>query len=200
MRRRRQLSADEKALWDMVARKVTRIGPDGFERAPVSSDQEPRLETPKVEDDIPTPIPAFKVGAKADPRRPHNLLPPIGHQLAAAPVVMDHKQHRKMTRGRMDPDARLDLHGMTVAEAHRELVAFVLSAHEMGHRLLLVITGKGKDRDDGGPIPTRMGVLRHQVPQWLRLPPMGPVVMQITPAHIKHGGGGAYYVYLRRAK
>jgi DNA-nicking Smr family endonuclease len=42
-------------------------------------------------------------------------------------------------------------------------------------------------------------VLRHQVPQWLRLPPLGNVVMQVTPAHIRHGGHGAYYVYLRRA-
>ena len=65
-------------------------------------------------------------------------------------------------------------------------------------RLVLVITGKGKRRDDTGPIPQRVGALRHQVPQWLRLPPLGPAVLQITEAHLKHGGSGAYYVYLRK--
>ena len=63
---------------------------------------------------------------------------------------------------------------------------------------MLVVTGKGKDRDDGGPIPVRLGVLRHNVPQWLSTPPLAQIVLQVTEAHLKHGGGGAYYVYLRR--
>jgi DNA-nicking Smr family endonuclease len=65
-------------------------------------------------------------------------------------------------------------------------------------RLVLVITGKGKPAPDHGPIPTRTGVLRHQVPHWLRMAPLGPAVLQVTESHLKHGGGGAYYVYLRR--
>ena len=89
-------------------------------------------------------------------------------------------------------------HSMTVAEAHPALISFILSAQANGLRLVLVITGKGKDRDDGGPIPTRYGVLRHQVPQWLHLAPCRQAVMQVTPAHQRHGGHGAYYVYLRR--
>jgi DNA-nicking Smr family endonuclease len=96
------------------------------------------------------------------------------------------------------PEARIDLHGMTLAEAHPELIRFVLNAHADAMRLVLVITGKGKDRDDGGPIPRRMGALRHQVPQWLRLLPLGPVVQQVAEAHARHGGHGALYVYLRR--
>jgi len=63
---------------------------------------------------------------------------------------------------------------------------------------VLVITGKGRDDDGPGPIPRRRGVLRHQVPQWLSRPPLGPAVLQVTPAHRKHGGEGALYVYLRR--
>ena len=53
-------------------------------------------------------------------------------------------------------------------------------------------------RDEGGPIPVRHGVLRHQVPQWLSMPPLSSAVLQVSQAHISHGGGGAYYVYLRR--
>ncbi|MGL4321553.1 MAG: Smr/MutS family protein, partial [Paracoccaceae bacterium] len=104
----------------------------------------------------------------------------------------------KMTRGKLAPEARIDLHGMTLSEAHPELISFILNAHSAGLRLVLVITGKGKPKADHGPIPYRTGVLRHQVPQWLRLPPLGPAVLQVSEAHLKHGGSGAFYVYLRR--
>ena len=111
---------------------------------------------------------------------------------------MDAKVFGKMTRGKLAPEARIDLHGMTLAQAHPELIRFILNAHAAGMRLVLVITGKGKHKDDFGPIPQRMGALRHSVPQWLRLPPLGPVVLQVSEAHLRHGGSGAYYIYLRR--
>ncbi|MBB5721303.1 DNA-nicking Smr family endonuclease [Loktanella ponticola] len=142
----------------------------------------------------------FMVGAKADPRRPNDVLKPVGARLTSAPVNMDAKNYGRMTKGKLKPEGRLDLHGMTLAEAHPELVAFVLGAQAVGKRLVLVITGKGKERDEGYAIPVRNGVLRHQVPQWLALPPMSQAILQVTPAHLKHGGQGAYYVYLRRMR
>jgi DNA-nicking Smr family endonuclease len=87
---------------------------------------------------------------------------------------------------------------MTLDRAHPILTGFVMNAHAQGKRLILVVTGKGKQRDEGGPIPVRHGVLRHQVPQWLQMQPMKYVVLQVAQAHVSHGGGGAYYVYLRR--
>jgi DNA-nicking Smr family endonuclease len=113
---------------------------------------------------------------------------------------MDAKSFGRMKRGKLSPDARIDLHGMTVAQAHRELSEFLLDSHAIGKRLVLVITGKGKIKEDTGPIPARLGVLRHQVPQWLALAPLRTIVLQVTPAHIRHGGDGAYYVYLRRGR
>ena len=106
----------------------------------------------------------------------------------------------KMTKGKMHPEGRLDLHGMTLDRAHGALSRFIISSHGSGRRLVLVITGKGKHRDSPGPIPVHQGVLRHQVPEWLRLAPLNSVVLQVTQAHISHGGGGAYYVYLRRSR
>jgi DNA-nicking Smr family endonuclease len=128
----------------------------------------------------------------------HDLVPSLPDQLGAAPVQMDQKAFGRMKRGKLKPEGRIDLHGMTLDRAHPALSRFIQSAHKSGKRLVLVITGKGKLRDDGGPIPTRFGVLRHQVPQWLSMPPLSSVVLQVTQAHISHGGGGAYYVYLRR--
>ena len=196
MRRgKRRLTAEEKALWDLVAARTKRIKPD-------AKIDEPEIDAPapKKQPDVqPAQIEPFLVGSKSKAKPKNNLAPSIADGLNRAPLVMDAKRHRKMMSGKLQPEARIDLHGMTVAEAHNELIGFVLHSHEKQRRLILVITGKGKDRDDGGPIPTRKGVLRHQVPQWLRLPPLGNVVMQVTPAHIRHGGHGAYYVYLRRA-
>ena len=93
---------------------------------------------------------------------------------------MDRNAFDKMIKGKLQPEARIDLHGMTLAEAHPELIRFVLNAHDQGKRLVLVITGKGKRGEDFGPIPQRMGALRHQVPQWLALPPLGSAILQVT--------------------
>ncbi|WP_341214267.1 Smr/MutS family protein [uncultured Limimaricola sp.] len=199
-RRPRHLSPEERALWDSVARQAA---PMHRRRAAqsthVSAPKQPAPEeaNPPARFD---PLPRFHVGQKADAARPDDLLPGLRDRLRAAPVAMDAKAHGRMTRGKLKPEARIDLHGMTLAEAHPELVAFILSSQAMGRRLVLVITGKGRARDYDAPMPVRYGVLRHQVPQWLALSPLKQAVLQITPAHIRHGGEGAYYVYLRRAR
>lgn len=187
-----RLNDDDLELW----RKVT----DRTERLDLKS-----LFTPEI--DAPAPAPPALRKAKAAVsgkphsklrQRAHNLVPSLPNQLKSAPVQMDQKAFGKLKRGKMKPEGRIDLHGMTLDRAHPMLAEFILSAHARGKRLVLVITGKGKMRDDGGPIPVRHGVLRHQVPQWLSMPPLSSAVLQITQAHVSHGGGGAYYVYLRR--
>ena len=197
VRKPRHLSPDERALWDSVARQAA---PMHKRRAAAPPEARPAPKVKPPERFEPDPLPRFKVGQAADPRRPDDLLPGLRERLRRAPVAMDAKAHGRMTRGKLKPEARLDLHGMTMAEAHPELVAFILSSQQMGRRLVLVITGKGRERDYDAPMPVRHGVLRHQVPQWLNLAPLNQAVLQITPAHIRHGGEGAYYVYLRRGR
>lgn len=196
MRKPRHLSSEERALWDRVAERATPLHPTRQEPAP-GLVPAPKPEQPVAPRD---PAPDFRVGQKASAARSHDIMRPLVDRLATAPVNMDSKSFGKMKRGKLKPEARIDLHGMTMAEAHPELVAFILGSQSIGRRLVLVITGKGKDRDQGGPIPTRHGILRHQVPQWLALPPLSQAILQITPAHLKHGGYGAYYVYLRRSR
>ncbi|MEL6840929.1 MAG: Smr/MutS family protein [Pseudomonadota bacterium] len=191
MRRPRNLSAEERALWDRVAERTTPMNGRRADPLPEAPKKDP-IVVPKA------PVSPFRFGQKGGQAKGHDVLPGIADRLTEAPVNMDRKSFGKMKRGKLKPEARLDLHGMTLAEAHPALVSFILGSQSMGRRLVLVITGKGKDRDEGGPIPTRLGVLRHQVPQWLALSPLAGVVLQVTPAHLKHGGHGAYYVYLRR--
>jgi DNA-nicking Smr family endonuclease len=194
MRKPRHVSPDERALWDEIAKRTVPLDPQMPDEKPALIPAQKIVKPPK------DPIPDFKIGAHAFEPRSHDVLAPIGQRLSAAPVQMDYKSYSKMTKGKIKPEARIDLHGMTMAQAHPALVSFILNAQTSGKRLLLVITGKGKDRDDGGPIPVRHGVLRHQVPQWLALPPLRSEILQVTPAHIRHGGQGAYYVYLRRIR
>jgi len=203
MSRRRTLRPEEEELWQAVARTARPMHPKakGFLRGmdAVSHPHPPSPEVRPPDGAVPKSwLEPFRLGQKARVAPAHDIAPPLGEALRAAPLQMDAKVHGRMLRGKLAPEARIDLHGMTLAEAHPELIRFVLNAQSAGLRLVLVITGKGKRGEDHGPIPQRMGALRHQVPQWLRMPPMGPAVLQVSEAHLKHGGSGAYYVYLRK--
>ncbi|WP_426032358.1 Smr/MutS family protein [Cypionkella sp. TWP1-2-1b2] len=193
--RRRTLHPDEQEIWQAVARTAKPMHPMGHvflkpaEPKPLPT-QTAAPATPR--------LPLFRLGEKSRSKPGHDILPILSESLSAAPLQMDAKTHGKMTRGKLSPEARIDLHGLTLSEAHPELIRFILNAQSAGMRLVLVITGKGKRGHDIGPIPQRIGALRHQVPHWLRLPPLGPAVLQISEAHLKHGGSGAYYIYLRR--
>lgn len=191
-RKPRNLRPDEKALWQKVVEKAAPLRPLHPDESSVPSHR-PKPRQPQVS------VPHFQVGERAKPARPgHNLSPAISDQVARAPVAMDRRSYDRMKKGRLSPEARIDLHGMTLAQAHPVLIRFILDNVALGRRLVLVITGKGRLPSDDGPIPMRHGVLRHQVPHWLHMAPLKPHVLQISEAHLKHGGQGAYYVYLRR--
>lgn len=193
---RRKLTPDEIELWRKVAKQAERLHPELPQSVhPVTLPRPKPNKTPKVRAE------AFELGqtAASKPAR-HSLKPSVSEGLRMSPVQMDTKAFGRMKRGKLKPEGKLDLHGMRMDTAHPALVRFILTAQAQGKRLVLVITGKGKDRDDPGPIPTPRGVLRNQVPHWLTIPPLAQAVLQITPAHISHGGDGAYYVYLRRVR
>jgi len=194
--KRRRLSAEDQELWDRV-----RANTEPMARSTL----EPQRFNPDA--DLPAPAPRnirkaqTTILGKPNPKSrgpAHDLAPAIHDAIRQAPVQMDHKSFGKLKRGKLRPEGKIDLHGMTLDRAHPALTGFVMNAHAQGKRLILVVTGKGKQRDEGGPIPVRHGVLRHQVPQWLTMQPMKSVVLQVAQAHLSHGGGGAYYVYLRR--
>jgi DNA-nicking Smr family endonuclease len=108
----------------------------------------------------------------------------------------------RLRRGLMEPDARIDLHGLTQSAAHRTLFAWLTAAHDRGHRLVLVITGKGNPRNDENA-PWMMsdhGVLKEMVPRWLKEAELAALIAHARPAHARHGGDGALYVYLRKRR
>lgn len=184
----RRLSAEDRALWSKVVRGAT---PMAKPRLPFAAAPKPAPgpAAPNAE-----PLPDFRIGEKARGSAGSERALATGR--ATAPR-MDARAFGRMKRGKLTPEARIDLHGMTVAAAHAALAAFVLRALSDGLRLVLVITGKGGDAG-AGPIPERRGILRRQVPHWLETPPLAQAVLQVETAHRRHGGSGAYYVYLRR--
>jgi len=196
---RRRLRPEELELWNQVARTTDKLNPRSIE---MPADATPKRPPRKPEPVSPQkPLSRFEIGQNARGKSAgHTLYPTAPEQVAHAPVRMDKKAHTKLKRGKLKPEARIDLHGMTLAQAQPALTGFIMRAFAEGQRLVLVITGKGKRTTDDGPIPQRPGVLRHNVPHWLHTSPLNSMVMQITPAHLRHGGDGAYYVYLRRSR
>ena len=101
---------------------------------------------------------------------------------------IDGSTQRRLNRGEVLIDLRLDLHGMTAARAHSQLIQFIVSAAHQGCRCVLVITGKGS------------GVLNGHVPNWLKQQPLSLHVLALAEARPKDGGSGAFYVLLRRKR
>jgi DNA-nicking Smr family endonuclease len=109
---------------------------------------------------------------------------------------LDRRTRQRLARGTFEIDGRLDLHGRTQNEAHGALLRFLRRAQADGARFVLVITGKGAGAGDDR---RERGVLKRQVPLWLKLPEFRAYVSGFEEAHIGHGGAGALYVRLRRA-
>lgn len=201
MTRRRRLRPDEEEVWQAVARTATPLHPKPLV---------PRAEKPSV-DLRPPPqkrakapksvaIEPFRIGEKAATALGHHQAPGLSDASTAGPLRMDAKAFARMSRGKLVPEARIDLHGMTLAEAHPALISFIMNAHSQNLRLVLVITGKGKERPSGDGFLAHFGAIRRQVPQWLGQAPMAQAVLQVAEAHLRHGGGGACYVYLKRQR
>ncbi|WP_412551330.1 Smr/MutS family protein [Shimia sp. MIT910701] len=193
---RRKLSEEEVTLWRKVADTAERLHP-GTSAHELPKPKPKPIKKPRPH--LSPALPDFEVGSKANTSPSmHDLMGSVSERVARQPVQMDKKAFGRMKRGKLVPEGKIDLHGMTADQAHGALTGFIMRSHGEGKRVVLVITGKGKTKRDEGPIPTRRGVLKHQVPQWFALPPMKQCILQVAEAHIRHGGTGAYYVYLRR--
>jgi DNA-nicking Smr family endonuclease len=182
-RRKRALSEEERALWETVAKQV-----------------KPLRKKPRALKTSTAPVEEVPARAKAagSPKHPSAARPAKILKLDKPPPLapLGRRERSQLSRGRKEIDARLDLHGMTQTRAHHALLSFLQRASSHGLTFVLVITGKGRSI---GPESER-GVLRRQVPEWLSLPEFRTLVVGFEEAHIGHGGEGALYVRVRRAR
>jgi len=185
----KKLSDDEKALWRQVTERIDPMR-ESFAFEPSTK---AKLKSAGVMPQKPK-LDAFRVGekAKSTPFTPSGAVSPKG-----VTPNMDKKNFQRLVRGKLDIDGRVDLHGLTQEQAKMLLRTKLMQGHERGKRLILVITGKGKQRTDEFNRQIS-GVLRQNVPMWLRQPPLSSIVLEVISAQQRHGGEGAFYVYLRR--
>jgi DNA-nicking Smr family endonuclease len=187
MRRKAQLSDEERALWAHVAQSIRPL---------------PGRKMPKVE-----PLAPVKTGVKLEGLT-------IGGALAAEPrqgikplVPLERRMRQRVTRGQSPIDGVLDLHGMRQDEAHRALLNFIHRKVHEGAVVVMIITGKGGfssgglvTGERGVPTTDGRGVLKRLVPHWLSDPGQRRYVLGFEDAAQHHGGTGALYVRLRRLK
>ena len=178
MTRSHRLSPADLQLWRHVTESITPLARRG--------------EAPP-----PAPAPAAKP-ADPDRARPTPSPPPPRPRAEPKPLDvgviadLDRRSAERLKRGEMEIDGRLDLHGLTQADAHAALNRFLAASQTMGRRCVLVITGKGF-RDGNG-------VLKAQVPQWLAQAPNRARILAVMPARPQHGGAGALYVLVKRLR
>ena len=182
--RRRVLTQDERVLWTIVTKSIAPLRAGALEQP--ADDSAAEAPKPAAKPARPAKRPAKPAPATLPP--PKQPPPPLSPTLAP----LGRRLRARVARGKEAIDGRLDLHGLTQSEAHSALLRFLRHAMAREARLVLVITGKGRG---GEP-----GVLRRHVPQWLGLPEFRPLVVGFEDAHIAHGGEGALYVRVRRAR
>lgn len=196
----RPLRPDERELWRRVASGVR----------PLDAARLKALQAPEAPDAPAEPLAAVP-SAPAPAPRPGPLQPPAQIRAArpaelSGPRPADRSGDRRLRRGRVEVEARLDLHGLTASAARAELLRFLSRARARGFGTVLVITGKGasaRARDesrfepwslDARPLP---GVLRRAFTEWMAQPDFAPLCAGYSPAHARHGGSGAFYVIVR---
>lgn len=182
MRNDKKLTDDDRILWGKVARS-TRALPgrmkamEEFETSLLVEQDMAGEKKPHVRPAGTTPETAPAKPMKTAPRH-HPLERPV---------------KKKLARGRLQLEARIDLHGMFQAEAHALLHGFILRAYERGLRHVLVITGKGSSMGSDG-------ALRRAVPMWFSKPEFRHLISSYESSAQNHGGDGALYVRLAKSK
>jgi DNA-nicking Smr family endonuclease len=184
-RRKRPLSAEDKDLWGLVRKTVTPLKG----RRMVDEELESWMEHVTAAEPAPPPAASAPL-FPSTPVKPFlpAYVPPVSQKTPGAPVLDDITM-KKLRKGKLEIDARIDLHGMTEHAAHDALLRFIKQARREDARIILVITGKGKAGE---------GVLRRTVPLWFAEAAFKPLVGGWRKAHPAHGGEGALYVRLRR--
>ncbi|WP_420430225.1 Smr/MutS family protein [Hyphobacterium sp.] len=176
--KKRVLRPEERQIWRQVTRSVMPLDPE----RPPEPDPAVQKTPPAV-----TGLGRARPVSKPKPEKPR-----------ATPPPQDRSAERRLRRGRIEVDARIDLHGMTQAAARTALGHFLHGARSRGFRCVLVITGKGKSpsraRQDHESAP---GILKRRFPGWLAEPELRHLITGYAGAHRRHGGDGAFYVLIR---
>lgn len=191
----KDIRLQDHALWDELRRTVKPMGakPARSRNTPGAHRVSPKVAGAAVAAGHLNP-PALRRAADTIP----SVIPPL--------QALDRRTAQKLGRGQIEPDARIDLHGDSLETARMKLAHFIARQRQDGAKLVLVITGKGASPYARHTLhghahfhtPEREGRLRREVPRWLAEDLFRQHVVGFQPSHPRHGGGGAFYVRLRK--
>jgi len=169
---KRELTGEEKKLWRRVA-------------STVKARRQREAEAEDAEEPAP-PHPPARHAVKAPAPAP---LPPV--RKAVAPPPANRSGEKRVRRGKLEIGASLDLHGHTQESARAAVIRFLRLSQARGDTTVIIVTGVGR----GGE-----GVLKRRLPEWLNERDIRPLTSGYAPAHRSHGGAGAFYVFVKRAR
>lgn len=173
---KRRLTEEEQKAWDRVRKSVR----------PIKSGQRSRIKRDVADNPlIQTPAPDPKPVSREKPSQAG--ISPVHHRYAAG--LQNRGSEKKVRRGKVEVSASFDLHGHTQESAWSALPAFLIREQARGSRCVIVITGKGRLGE---------GVLRRNFLRWIEMPDAKALVSGYAQAHPRHGGSGAFYLFLRR--
>jgi DNA-nicking Smr family endonuclease len=189
---RKTREAPDHALWEEVKRSILPLLRQPQSKAAVTNAGKPIVPFSG------RAVPSAVIDILPNRRVAQDHAPPLAQ--------LDRRTAQRLGRGQIEPEARLDLHGENLETARMKLLHFLSSERQHGVRFALVITGKGASPFARHTLhgtthfhtPEREGRLRREVPLWLHEDGFRRHVVAFQPAHPKHGGGGAFYVRLRK--
>ncbi len=188
----RGLSAEEAALWRKVAATVTPLHP----QAPPA----PAVAAPAAVAPEPPAPPAKRVRGRVPPPLTAVTAPPPAPARALTSDGLDGSWDRKLARGAIVPDVTIDLHGMNLEVAHARLIGGISQALAIGARVILLIAGKPRPHGDHAARGERRGAIRAKLLDWLAHSPHAGQIAAVRGASPRHGGAGAVYIVLRKAR
>jgi DNA-nicking Smr family endonuclease len=194
MTRRRDLSPDEAKLWRRVA-KTTKP----YNALPSDATlSEPPVQISDVVIKPPAPELPHLALKRAKAARAATRSTPISTKKPVVAPVADASGHKRVRRGKLEIDARIDLHGMRQIEAQIALAGIIARTRAQNGRCILVVTGKGRPIDPGEDFITpQPGVIKRRLPEWLSATGIREHISGYALANAKDGGSGAFYVLLK---
>ena len=170
--RRRLLTEADRAEWTAYARHLKRL--PGTEPLP----------------EIPSPPPPALLASPAPALAAPQRRPSVPLAVGASPGGLDRSSWNRLRSGKLAPSRKLDLHGRTAQHAFIALVVFIQEAHADQVRCVEIVTGRGSGETGG--------VIRRELPLWLNLPALRPLVLAASHPHPNNPG--AVRLLLRRAR
>lgn len=188
MRAPRGLTTGEQAAWAHLAASVR----------PLPGKRRPEAPRPAVTEAPPSPLKPARPAKPAPVPRPAVPAPPAPRPAPRPDQAgLDSHWDRRLKAGRLEPDLTLDLHGHSLETAYDRIMAGLDQARMMGARVVLVVAGRERPVDPADRSRKR-GAIRAKLLDWLAASHHADAIAAVRQAHIRHGGGGALYLILKR--